>query len=139
MEPSVSWTKLWPVIIAIQSAWNEQMRKRKIDNANYLGLRVSQVYRDGACIYLYYGIGQTKEKDQLETFEELTDNLRDAIIAAGGSVSHHHGIGKKSSKYYPSAVSRVGVDVFHAIKKEIDPNNIFDAGNMIEDKNGAKL
>lgn len=127
------------VIHAIRSTWAEQMQKRNIEKSNYLGLRISQIYRDGACVYLYYAIGPTKEKDQLETFEELTDNLREAIVAAGGSISHHHGIGKKSSKFYPSAVSRVGVGVFHAIKREVDPNNVFDAGNMIEDKHGAKL
>lgn len=134
----MSWSNIWAVKSAIENAWQEQMKKQNIE-LNYIALRISQIYREGACIYLYYGIGPTKEKDQLEVFEKLTDHLKDAIIAAGGSISHHHGIGKKSSKYYPSAVSRVGIDIFHAIKREIDPNNVFDAGNMIEDQHGAKL
>lgn len=137
VEPSVSWGKCWTMISAIKNVWDEELEKRKI--FNILALRISQIYNDGVCVYFYYGIGPTTEKDQLETFEEITDLLRKSIIATGGNISHHHGIGKKSSKWYPSSVSRVGVDMFHAIKSRLDPNNVFDAGNLVEDKNGAKL
>jgi alkyldihydroxyacetonephosphate synthase len=125
------------MIQAIKNTWNEELAKRKLFNV--LAIRISQVYNDGVCVYLYYGIGPTTEKDQLETFEELTDLLREAIKIAGGSLSHHHGIGKKSSRGYVEAVSRTGVNVFKAIKAQLDPNNVFDAGNLIEDKSGAKL
>ena len=137
VEPSVSWSKCWTMIESIRCVWNEEMKKRKI--FNYFALRISQIYNDGVCVYFYYGIGPTTDKDQLETFEELTDILREAILKSGGSISHHHGVGKKSSKYYPNSVSRAGIDVFHAIKQKLDPNNVFDAGNILEDKNGAKL
>jgi alkyldihydroxyacetonephosphate synthase len=137
IEPSVSWSKCWGMIQAIKKSWNEEVDKRKI--LGMLAIRISQVYNDGACVYFYYGIGPTTEKDQLETFEEMTDILRKEITNAGGSLSHHHGIGKKCSKGYAEAVSRVGVDIFKAIKSQIDPNDVFDVGNMIEDKSGAKL
>ena len=138
IEPSVSWSNCWPMIESIRCVWNEEMKKRKI--FNLFALRISQIYNDGVCVYFYYGIGPTSDgADQLETFEELTDILRVEILKCGGSISHHHGVGKKSSKYYPKSVSRVGIEVFHAIKRKIDPNNVFDAGNILEDKNGAKL
>lgn len=137
IEPSVSWTKCWPLITSIEATWKAEMDKRKL--FNILAIRISQVYNDGVCVYLYYGLGPTTEKDQLETFEELTDILRSAVKVAGGSLSHHHGIGKKSSKAYVEAVSRVGVNMFRSIKEKLDPNNVFDVGNLVEDKTGAKL
>lgn len=137
IEPSISWSKCWTMIDSIRSVWAEEMRKRNFFNV--LAVRISQIYNDGVCVYFYYGIGPSEDKDQLETFEELTDILREVIFASGGSISHHHGVGKKSSKYYPSAVSKVGVDVFHAIKQKIDPKNVFDAGNIVDEKCSAKL
>jgi alkyldihydroxyacetonephosphate synthase len=137
VEPAVSWTQCWTMINAIKRVWEEELKNRKIFNV--LALRISQIYNGGVCVYFYYGIGPTHQKDQLETFEELTDILREAILAAGGNLSHHHGVGKKTSKWYPDAVSRVGVDMFHAIKSRLDPNNVFDAGNLVEDKQGNKL
>ena len=121
----------------LENTWKAETEKRKL--LNFMALRISQVYSDGVCIYLYYGIGPTAEKDQNETFEELTYIVRTAIKHAGGSLSHHHGIGKKGSKGYPEAVSRVGVEMFSAIKAKLDPNNVFDIGNLLEDSHGAKL
>lgn len=137
IEPSVSWSQCWTMINAIKSVWAVEMKKRKIFNV--LALRISQIYNDGVCVYFYYGIGPTTDKDQLDTFEELTDILRETILTSGGSISHHHGVGKKSSKWYPKSVSKIGVDIFRAIKQKIDPNNVFDAGNLIGEKMNAKL
>lgn len=137
IEPSVSWTNLWPMINAIKHTWGEEMEKRKL--LNLLAIRISQIYGDGVCVYLYYGIGPTKDRDQLETYEEVTKILRTAIKHAGGSLSHHHGVGKKSSSGYAEAVSRVGVEMLKSIKDRVDPNNVFDVGNLTEDKTGAKL
>lgn len=137
IEPSVSWTNLWPMINAIKHTWGEEMEKRKL--LNLLAIRISQIYGDGVCVYLYYGIGPTTDRDQLETYEEVTKILRTAIKNAGGSLSHHHGVGKKSSSGYAEAVSRVGVEMLKSIKDRVDPNNVFDVGNLTEDKTGAKL
>lgn len=137
IEPSVSWIKCWSMIEAIKHTWGQEVKKRKI--FNIMALRISQIYNDGVCVYLYYGIGPNTERDQLETFEEITKVLRETIKVAGGSLSHHHGIGKKSAKSYGEAVSRVGVDIFNAIKAKLDPNNVFDAGNLVNENFEAKL
>jgi hypothetical protein len=84
VEPSVSWSKCWSLINAIRGVWGEEVGKRNV--FNILALRISQVYNDGVCVYFYYGIGPTKERDQLETFEELTDILRRVILASGGNL-----------------------------------------------------
>lgn len=84
VEPAVSWSKCWSMINAIRNVWDEELKTRKI--FNILALRISQIYNDGVCVYFYYGIGPTTEKDQLETFEELTDLLRRAILATGGNL-----------------------------------------------------
>lgn len=137
IEPSVSWIKCNQLIESIKQTWNECVNKYKIHQI--LAMRISQTYSDGVCLYLYYGIGPTTEKDQLEIFEELTNAVRDAIKLSGGSLSHHHGIGKKSSKGYADAVSRVGIGVFKSIKNQLDPNNVFDAGNLVEEEPNSKL
>ncbi|KAL7021035.1 hypothetical protein ACKWTF_011720 [Chironomus riparius] len=137
IEPSIVWEKCWPMIKAIEKAWKDEMDKRKLLNA--LAFRISQVYDNGACVYFYYGIGPTTDRDQFEVFDELTDVLRVVILNHGGCLSHHHGIGKKSLKYYPQAVSSVGLNVFNSIKKELDPQNIFDVGNFTIDQNKSKI
>ena len=108
------------------------MKTRKLKNA--LAIRISQIYHSGACIYLYFGIGPTENQNQFEVFNELNKMLKGLMIRAGGTLSHHHGVGKKNMEFYPQVVSKVGVDIYKAIKRQVDPKNVFGAGNMIECK-----
>ena len=53
------------------------------------------------------------------------------IYLSGGSISHHHGIGKIRSRWYEQSVSSIGVNLYKAAKKELDPNNIFGINNIV--------
>jgi alkyldihydroxyacetonephosphate synthase len=49
----------------------------------------------------------------------------------GGSISHHHGVGKIRAQWYKQSISNVGVNLFKATKVELDPKNIFATGNFL--------
>jgi alkyldihydroxyacetonephosphate synthase len=89
------------------------------------------VYDSGACIYFYLGFNSKGIDNAIHIFEEIEMAARDEIIACGGSLSHHHGVGKVRSKWYPKQVSPVGVAIYKAVKQQLDPNNIFAAGNIL--------
>jgi alkyldihydroxyacetonephosphate synthase len=44
----------------------------------------------------------------------------------------HHGVGKIRKHLYPQSVSHVGVGLYKAAKRELDPKNIFAVGNLLE-------
>jgi alkyldihydroxyacetonephosphate synthase len=44
----------------------------------------------------------------------------------------HHGVGKIRKHLYPQSVSSVGVGLYKAAKRELDPKNIFAVGNLLE-------
>lgn len=138
VEPSISWSNLWRVINTMKEVWNRETSTLNIQN--FLGFRISQIYYDGVCLYIYYGIGPVGAgRNQFEIFDQLYLKMRAAMLAAGASLSHHHGIGKKGSKLYPQAVSQVGLETFKAIKAKLDPNSVFDAGNIFEANALTKL
>ena len=68
----------------------------------------------------------------VEKFTKLEEDLRDSIIEAGGSISHHHGIGKHRSKFLidfsSNSIESTGLKT---LKNTIDPNNIFGINNNI--------
>lgn len=70
----------------------------------------------------------------MEIHQKIETKARDEIIACGGSISHHHGVGKLRRKWYPGTVSQVGVDLYLAVKKELDPKNIFATNNFLQSK-----
>lgn len=67
----------------------------------------------------------------VEVYEELETMARDEIMASGGSLSHHHGVGKIRKKWLPSILTSNAINVLHSIKNTIDPKNIMAAGNLV--------
>ncbi|KAJ8897509.1 hypothetical protein PR048_002856 [Dryococelus australis] len=97
--------------------------------------RVTQTYDTGSCVYFYFAFKWTEEHtDPLGLYECLEEKAREEILASGGSLSHHHGVGKLRSRWYPSQVSGSGVELYQATKQHLDPKNIFACGNLINSK-----
>jgi alkyldihydroxyacetonephosphate synthase len=51
----------------------------------------------------------------------------------------HHGVGKMRKHLYPQSVSRVGVGLYKAAKRELDPKNIFAVGNLLDIDSGELM
>jgi alkyldihydroxyacetonephosphate synthase len=65
-----------------------------------------------------------------EVFSEIEHAARDEVLKSGGSLSHHHGIGKIRQDFLPRVLSPGMLAWQRAIKTAVDPNNIFGAGNQ---------
>ncbi len=59
-------------------------------------------------------------------------SARDEIIACGGSISHHHGVGKLRKQWVPATIGELGISVIRAMKTELDPNDVFANGNILD-------
>ncbi|KAK7794112.1 hypothetical protein R5R35_012606 [Gryllus longicercus] len=129
-ETSVNWDRVVSLCHNVKHRISQECEARGVKKY-LLSYRVTQTYDVGCCIYFYFGFNWTGVKDPLNTYETLECIARDEIIASGGSISHHHGVGKLRSKWYPIQVTDLGVQLYKATKKNLDPNNIFANGNFI--------
>jgi alkyldihydroxyacetonephosphate synthase len=96
--------------------------------------RVTQTYDAGACVYFYFVMNYNDLRhggDPVHIYEEVEQAARDEVLANGGSLSHHHGIGKIRTKWIKQAVSDLGVGTMASIKQYLDPQNIFGSKNLI--------
>ena len=89
------------------------------------------MYDSGACIYFYYGLNYYGLSDPVRVYNEIEAAARDEIIANGGSLSHHHGVGKIRRRWMKQVVGDHGLGMVKAVKDYIDPKNIFGAGNIL--------
>jgi alkyldihydroxyacetonephosphate synthase len=60
---------------------------------------------------------------------ELEHAAREEILASGGSLSHHHGIGKIRQDFLGDIYSPGSLAFVRDVKRAVDPNNRFGAGN----------
>lgn len=99
-----------------------------------IGYRISQIYHDGVCCYFYFGYKPDElTPETFKKFKEIRGKFLDVIHSAGGSLSHHHGVGKKLSSRYEKMMSPVEIKMLKAIKREIDPKNIFAVSNLLSE------
>jgi alkyldihydroxyacetonephosphate synthase len=95
-----------------------------------ISCRVTQTYDVGSCVYFYFGFKWNGVGNPVSVYEHMEELARDEILASGGSLSHHHGVGKLRARWFPSQVSELGVELYRAAKRQLDPKNIFANGNI---------
>jgi len=67
----------------------------------------------------------------VEIYEEVENEARDEIMRSGGSLSHHHGVGKLRKRFIKQTVSPLAIDLMQDLKTSLDPKNIFAINNTI--------
>ncbi|OWZ23952.1 Alkyldihydroxyacetonephosphate synthase [Phytophthora megakarya] len=134
-ETSVPWTNALQVISDIKLAINSVAAKRNVKVPPLIACRISQVYDTGVCVYVYYGINYFGVNEPMTLFRETELAAVDAIIRNGGSLSHHHGVGKHRLAWLPQAVSPPAIAAIQGIKTALDPTNVFALTNLQPFKN----
>ncbi|KYN14983.1 Alkyldihydroxyacetonephosphate synthase [Trachymyrmex cornetzi] len=136
-ETSVSWNRALSLCRNVKSRVARDCKVRGI-RKYFISCRVTQTYDAGCCVYFYLAINYSNMENPVETYEAIEHAAREEILANGGSLSHHHGVGKIRASFYPEAVGEAGVSLYRATKAHLDPHNIFAAGNMVSE-NKSKL
>ncbi|XP_045448843.1 alkyldihydroxyacetonephosphate synthase [Melitaea cinxia] len=137
-ETSVSWERTLALCENTKACVRAECARRGIRHY-FVSCRLTQTYDAGCCIYFYFGFKSTSIHDAVRIYEEIEDAARNEIIASGGSISHHHGVGKLRKKWYTDTVSEPGKQLLLAAKKALDPDNIFALGNMAFDQYNTEV
>jgi alkyldihydroxyacetonephosphate synthase len=74
----------------------------------------------------------------LPIYESIEDECRDEILKQGGSISHHHGVGKLRKRYVKRTLPPIAIEVMKKVKESLDPKNIFAINNTIYREEGEE-
>lgn len=128
-ETSVPWNRASSLCRNVKARVSYECFKKGIQYY-FISCRLTQTYDSGCCIYFYMGFNYETLDDPVGCYECIEESAREEILACGGSLSHHHGIGKMRAKFYPKAVGEASLSLYRATKNHLDPKNIFAAGNL---------
>ena len=122
MEIAAPWSKLATVFTEARHAL------LAVPSARAASCHLSHSYLDGAC--LYFTFAATPPPDQIEsTYVALWDAGQRAVLAAGGNLSHHHGIGLNRSRFMAESLG-TSLGVLQSIKDVLDPAGILNPGKL---------
>ncbi len=129
-ETSVSWSQLVPLCENVKRRLHDEYRRRDLPGNPFVTCRVTQVYATGICVYFYFAFHHKGVEDPSGVYAELERCARDEILRSGGSLSHHHGIGKLRQAFLPRIHSQAALEWAGELKRAVDPRNVFGGRNQ---------
>ncbi len=129
-ETSVPWSQALSLCENVKRRLEEEYARRALPGKPFVSARMTQVYQTGVCIYFYFAFYHKGIERPSQVFAELEHIARDEILRSGGSLSHHHGVGKLRRSFLPRIMSATALEWSAEVKRAIDPANIFGAGNQ---------
>ena len=96
---------------------------------------VSHVYPAGAS--LYFTVACAMAEDPIAQWQAAKAAAGEAILGAGGSLSHHHGVGADHRDLYPREVGELGIAALRAVKRALDPTGVLNPGILLAREGGA--
>jgi alkyldihydroxyacetonephosphate synthase len=93
--------------------------------------RFTHVYPDGPAPY-YTFIGALRAGGELAQWRAIKAAASDALAAAGGTITHHHAVGRTHRPWYDRERPALFGDALRAVKRELDPRGICNPGVLLD-------
>lgn len=128
MEVAASWSRLDALYRNVREALGKNV---------FVMAHLSHAYPDGCSIYFTFAGSAPTIAESEARYDEAWRGALTAATAAGGTLSHHHGVGRsKAPKLGPEL--GLGVDVVHALRGAFDPAGIMNPGNLMPSESPAR-
>jgi alkyldihydroxyacetonephosphate synthase len=127
LETATFWSGIPRLYDAVSTALREALTAQ--GTPPVILCHVSHVYPAGAS--LYFTIGCAALEDPLTQWHAAKAAASDAIISAGGSITHHHGVGRDHLPWYRQEVGELGIEILRAVKSSLDPAGILNPGILV--------
>jgi alkyldihydroxyacetonephosphate synthase len=129
MEVATRWSTVGAVYDAVRNA----LRPSALVMAHF-----SHPYPDGCCIYFSFAgsadpglVGKLGWDGACEaTYDRAWKDALSAATEAGGTLAHHHGVGRSKARFLPAELG-AGVDLVRALMRTFDPVGILNPGNLL--------
>ena len=134
LETATSWSRLLGLHRAVGHALRDALGGRGAPPL--VMCHVSHLYRTGASLYFTF-LARQERGAELEQWRAAKDAASDAIVAGGGTITHHHAVGRDHLPWMAAEVGELGLEVLRATKERLDPAGIMNPGKLVPDRIGA--
>ena len=127
LETATFWSGVDSLYAGVKNALEQQLGA---DGAAVLVLcHVSHVYETGCS--LYFTVATAAGEDPLAQWTAAKAAANDAIVAAGGTITHHHAVGTDHKPWLTAEIGELGGSVLRAVKADLDPTGVLNPGVLV--------
>jgi alkyldihydroxyacetonephosphate synthase len=127
LETATSWANLGTLHKAVREALQTALSRR--GTPPLVICHVSHLYPSGASLYFTFLARQ--EEDALGQWRAAKTAASEAIVANGGTITHHHAVGRDHRPWITAEAGPLGVEVLRAAKARLDPAGIMNPGKLL--------
>ena len=124
IEVAVGWDKANTFYANVVADMN------KVKGVLFASAHASHFYPQGVCFYFTFaGMPPRKQKTE-EFYNQVWKTTMDSVLRNGGTISHHHGIGRQRGPWMKEELGDAGLKLLKKIKNTVDEKRIMNPGDM---------
>ena len=131
METAVPWSKINQVKSEAHKLIVQLHKENNLPGKPFFTSRISKIYHTGVCMYNTIAMSFEGVENPEDVFTGIEHKMRENFILNGGSISHHHGVGKLRKDFMQDTISESSIEMVRGIKQVQDPKNVFGVKNNI--------
>ncbi|MFL6652503.1 MAG: FAD-binding oxidoreductase [Sulfurifustaceae bacterium] len=133
-ETAITWDRFESFHHAVMATAKDAM-ERICGNGGWVTCRLTHAYPDGVAPYYTIKAPGTKG-EELEQWDQIKAAVSDALIKNGGTITHHHAVGRDHRRWYEQERPALFAEALVAAKAALDPRGILNPGVLVDARGG---
>src|SRR3954454_2587935 len=129
-ETAITWDR-WPAFDATVRERVSAALREVFGHEPLLSCRFTHVYPDGPAPY-YTWSGMGRQGSEIAMWAEVKHAAAEAVLDAGGTITHHHAVGRMHRPQYDRQRPDLFADALRAAKQAVDPGALLNPGVLID-------
>ena len=128
-ETAITWDRFPEFHATVLAA--TQAAIERVCGQGMVSCRFAYLYPDGPAPY-YTILAQGRPGSELEQSAEIKAAASEALIAAGGTITHHHAVGRYHRPWYDKERPDLFAEAYRAARRVLDPSGIMNPGVLVD-------
>ena len=118
---------LWSAVPGLYAG----VRAALAEHAETVGCHLSHLYPSGSSLYFTFLLRGADDHDAQVRYLAAWEQAVRSCGEAGGTITHHHGVGRLKSAFLAGELGETGIDVLTRLKAALDPQGIMNPGVLL--------
>jgi len=128
-ETAVTWDRLEELVNSVTAAVTDALGR--VCGGGTVGCRLTHVYPDGAAPY-FTVLAPARRGSEVAQWDEVKAAASEALAAAGGTITHHHAVGRDHRPWYDAQRPDPFALALRGAKAALDPRGILNPGVLLD-------
>jgi len=128
-ETATSWSRLLPLYRAVVA--DAEKAFAAVGVQGWIMCHLSHSYHSGACLYFTFAFAPAPGTEPVPQYDTVKSAVQQAFLDNGGTLSHHHAVGREHARWLAEDISPAGAEVLAALFAGVDPGRNLNPGAIL--------